>query len=76
MIIIDVNYDDSGRPLKRSVHPSFRFQELLILLYLSFSLLSEEGIKKDTAKTEDDIRAADPPGVVNDTSNIARRANR
>ena len=31
---------------------------------------------KDTDKTEDSIRKQDPPGVVNNTSNIARRANR
>ena len=31
---------------------------------------------KDTDKTEGSIRHQDPPGVVNNTSNIARRANR
>ena len=38
--------------------------------------LAEEGILKDTDKTEGSIRHQDPPGVVNNTSNIARRANR
>ena len=46
-------------------------------LHFQFLLLfSEEGILKDTDKTESAIRQQDPPGVVNNTSNIARRANR
>ena len=44
-------------------------------LYVVFAV-AEEGILKDTDKTEGSIRSQDPPGVVNNTSNIARRANR
>ena len=38
--------------------------------------LPEEGILRDTDRTEHSIKAADAAGVVNNTSSIARRANR
>ena len=37
---------------------------------------TEEGILRDTERTEQAIKSNDPPGIVNNTSNIARRANR
>ena len=39
-------------------------------------MFPETGILKDTDNTEDAIQNTDPPGVVYNTSNIARRANR
>lgn len=39
-------------------------------------MLAEEGILRDTERTEQSIREVDPQGVVANTSNIARRANR
>ena len=38
--------------------------------------MTEEGILRDTDRTEQAIRNNDPAGVVNNTSSIARRANR
>ena len=42
----------------------------------SLLCISEEGILRDTDRTEQSIGNTDPAGVVNNTSNIARRANR
>ena len=41
-----------------------------------FVLIAEEGILRDTDRTEQSIKIGDAAGVVSHTSSIARRANR
>ena len=58
----------------------------MLRLYISFrvdvkpncylSVISEEGILRDTERVEDGIRTVDSPKIVTNASNIARRANR
>ena len=45
-------------------------------LSIYLSTHTEEGIIRDTRRTEDCIGLHDTPGIVANTSNIARRANR
>ena len=53
-----------------------KFFNLKSLKIFKFWNVSEDGIKRDTEKTEQAIREIDPAGIVNNTSSIARRANR
>jgi len=47
--------------------------ECVMILYVS---AAEEGILRDTDRTEQAIANVDAPGIVSNTSNIARRAHR
>ena len=47
-----------------------------VTIYCTLTLILEDGIRQDTEKAEHSIKNLDPPGIVNNTSNIARRANR
>lgn len=45
-------------------------------IWFSFFFLSEEAILRDTDRVEEGIRGRDPPKIVANASNIARRAYR